>query len=252
MGIRFSYINHVDSGGISASSEVSTLPVSNIQDPRPTKVWRSAGTSAEYLAVDLGSAKSVSVATILCHNLSASAQPTLKAHSVDDDWGNAPFSESLDHHPDLITKFFSTVAYRYWRLNFNDSSNPDGYIQIGRFWLGTYFQPERDFSRDFAIQRVDPSITVYSDAGSKTVCQRTPYRQLNLVFPSTEDKEEFDTLFNAVGREGDLLAFLDPNNIVWSDGLHEYTIYCHLASSPEWVHRIKRRWSLRLRLRETI
>ncbi len=251
MTVRFCYENVADEAELTASSETSSLPASNVQDPRPTRVWRTSGAASESLVLDLGTARSVSMAALLEHNLTAEATVTLQANSSDS-WGSPPLEESLGWHSGLIVEFFEAAEYRYWRLVIADGGNADGYVQIGRVWLGGYFQPARDFSKDFTVRRVDPSTVVYSDSGSKSVGERTPYRVVELNFPSTEEKAEFEQVVEAAGVGGDLIAALDPGNEVWSDGQHDYTLYCHLESAPDWSHRINDRWSLRLRLRETV
>jgi len=251
MTVRFSYINFADAAELTASSETTGLPATNLLDPRPTRVWRTSGAASENLVLDLLTAESVSLAALLEHNLTSDATLTLQANSSDA-WEAPPLEESLAWHGGLIVKFFAAAEYRYWRLLIADAGNPDGFIQLGRIWLGGYFQPSRDFGKDFSLRRVDPSPVVYSDSGSKSVGERTPYRVVELNFPGTDEKAEFEQLIEVAGVGGDLIAALDPVNAVWSDGLHDYTLYCHLESAPEWSHRVNQRWSLRLRLRETI
>ena len=251
MTIRFSYANLVDSADLTPSSQISTLPAANLQDSRPTAVWRTEGCADESVVIDLGSPGTATLAALLEHNLTSSATISLQANSADS-WTSPPFSASLDWHPSIIIELFNQVSYRYWRLAVADSANPDGYLQIGRLWLGDCFQPARDFDKDFSIRRVDPSEVSYGDSGSRTVSDRTPYRVASIRFSSTAEKDAFDQLIAAVGAGKDFIAALDPDGLVWSDGLHDYTLYCHLESAPEWGHRVNDRWSLAMRLRETI
>jgi hypothetical protein len=251
MTVRFSYVNLADAADLSASSEVSTLPATNLQDPRPTRIWRAEGASNESVVFDLGQAASATLAVLLEHNLTSNATVLLQANGSDS-WDDPAFESELLWHEQIIIKFFAATSYRYWRLAIADAANPDGFIQAGRFWLGNYFQPERDFSRDFSIARVDPSPVVYSDSGSRSAGERTPYRSVSLLFPGTDEKAEFEEMIAAVGRSKDLMVALDPESTVWSDGLHGYSVYCHLERDAEWVHKVGDRWALRLNLRETI
>ena len=251
MTIRFSYTNLVDAADLDPSSQLATLPADNLQDPRPTAVWRTNGCTEESIVIDLGAPAAATLAALLEHNLSSAATVSLQANSADS-WTSPPFSTSLDWHSSIIIKFFAQTSYRYWRLVLADSANPDGYLQIGRLWLGDCFQPARDFSRDFSLRRVDPSEVSYGDSGSRVVSDRTPYRIATIKFPSTDEKDAFDQMIDAVGAGGDFIAALDPASQVWSDGLHDYTLYCHLDGTPEWGHRVNDSWSLSMRLRETI
>lgn len=251
MPIRFSYTNLTDTAILTPSSQLSTLPASNLKNPLPTCVWRTSGKTSENLVIDLGSAQQAALVALIGYNLTSAAAVTLQANSSDA-WSSPPFSQSLQHHGSIIIKFFDSAQYRYWRLLLADPDNPDDFIQLGRLWLGRYFQPDRDFSKDLSIDTVDPSIITYTASGAKLATLRTPYRRLKISFPSTQQKNTFDPFLSAVGLSQDFIVALDPENLVWPDGLHDYTLYCHLAADPDWSHRIGDRWSLRLDLRETV
>lgn len=251
MTVRFSYINLTDSADLNPSSQTTELPASNIQDPIPTKVWRTTGTSSENLVLDLGAPKQATVVVLLEHNLTASATITLQANSSDS-WSTPPFSANLDHHEKNIIKFFNQAQYRFWRLLLSDSGNPDNYLQLGRLWIGGHFQPDRDFHKNFTIETSDPTAIIYSDSGSKFATLRTPFRRLKISFPNTKQKTEFDQLLTTVNRSNNFIIALDPENTVWQDGLHNYTLYAHLDSDPQWSHRVNDRWALNLNIRETI
>jgi hypothetical protein len=47
---------------------------------------------------------------------------------------------SITNLYDVICEFFAEKTYRYCRLVISDASNPDGYVKIGRVYIGEYTQ----------------------------------------------------------------------------------------------------------------
>ena len=59
-----------DLATIAAGSQVSTLPVANLQSQQPKKVWRS-GSTADYLNVSFAAPIAANMLALVGHNLSA-------------------------------------------------------------------------------------------------------------------------------------------------------------------------------------
>lgn len=95
--------------------------------------------------IDLGSAQEVKVLIIDGHNLSATVTITLK--------GVEPtiFSEAVTWAEDNIVHYLSVATTkRYWHLQITDAANPDGYIDIGDIYLGSYMELSKTYSRGFS------------------------------------------------------------------------------------------------------
>jgi hypothetical protein len=80
----------VDAGTVTASSQISTLPASNVQDDRLSrKLHTAAGVETLSLLIDAGSTKSADLLAVLGTNLSASATVRLRASDLDPlAWGS--------------------------------------------------------------------------------------------------------------------------------------------------------------------
>lgn len=75
---------------------------------------------------------------ILGHNFTTSAIVTLQG-SNDVSFSSIPLSETLFVETEnmyWISEFLPLTSYRYWRLLVNDSTNTDGYIEIGTIVFG--------------------------------------------------------------------------------------------------------------------
>lgn len=101
--------------------------------------WRSAGLdNPDFITADLGQARLVSAAIIADHNFTAEAEIRLQANTSGT-WTDPAYDQALTHHEGLIA-VFPDQTYRYWRLAVTDSSNPDGFVSLGEFYLGSFLE----------------------------------------------------------------------------------------------------------------
>jgi hypothetical protein len=76
---------------------------------------------------------------ILNHNLTTSATVLLQG-SNDVSFGSIPFTETLTIEKTnlyYIAPYLPLTSYRYWRIDVTDTTNPDGYIQMGTIVFGS-------------------------------------------------------------------------------------------------------------------
>jgi hypothetical protein len=131
---------------------VNLFNAGNLIDRNRDTRYRSNGlTDPEYIAVDLGSAQAPTVLILQDHNVSFGGTIILEGDSAatfDSDGGAAEVIEAVSRDSGIIVHYLTSASpYRYWRVKFTDAGNPDGYIEIGEWFLGTYFQPSRSYGR---------------------------------------------------------------------------------------------------------
>ena len=164
-----------DSATLTPSSEVATLPASNVQDAFPSVVWRTTGVDEESLTIDLGENVLSQVFSIVNHNLTVNATISLQASKssdfsdleyqiVDEDvwqpvfgWGEGGWGEhgwggylTEEERQDLFLypifiKWTGSISARYWKMTVKDPGNTDGYQEYGRLLLAPFFEPIRQF-----------------------------------------------------------------------------------------------------------
>lgn len=205
--IRFMYDNLWDlsAATLTASSEESEFPASNTQHIWHTRHWRSTGiASTEWLKIDLGSAQGIDVLIIKYHNLRTGGSTTLKLQgNATDSWGSPSYDQSITVTSNTIIFFLpSTETYRWWRITILDTGNPDGYFRIGRPFLGSYFEPSRNYVQPHNKQRIDPSVKRYSTGGQVSICEREKYILIPYNFASiiTSEVSDFITVWDTVGQ----------------------------------------------------
>lgn len=114
-------------------------------------MFRSSGLdNPTTLTIDFGSVREISSLIVFDHNISSAVtELKLKANTVDSGWGAAP-SLDLTYNADKLVHYLSpTASYRYFQLHIKDQTNPDGYIQIGNLFLGSYLEPTSDYRWDW-------------------------------------------------------------------------------------------------------
>jgi hypothetical protein len=85
--------------------------------------------------IDVGSAQAVTALVIADHNLSTAAVVKLEGNSSNA-WTTPAYSLTLTNASPYVS--YLTQTYRYWRLTFNDLTNADGWVSLGKLYLGTY------------------------------------------------------------------------------------------------------------------
>jgi hypothetical protein len=138
-----------------------------VLDRNRDTAWRSKVlASPEWIRRDLGSARQVTAVAIADHNISSGATIALAGNSADS-WAAPAYSLALAWAADTIVAFLDQT-YRYWRLEIDDPTNPDGYIEVGDWFLGSYFEPDSNYDRGWSQNRVATETIVRTDAGART------------------------------------------------------------------------------------
>ncbi len=220
-----------DDATVTAASAVASLPAANVQEQEPTKVWRSGGLASQYLVFDLGSSvtRAINAAGIGAHNLTSAATirvrgatsiPNLTAAPGTDSTAIGAWPSSGKHsdrnwpHELSLVRWTNNTAYRYWRIDFTDAANPDGYFDVGRVMLNRSFQPSLNLDIENSLGFVQLGSQEPNGWG-QIFTDPKPWAQRlwNLQFSAADFDEVHDSfmeLSRLRGIAGDLMVFLDP------------------------------------------
>lgn len=189
------YNNHADGDGVAMSGGSWALPLGNLKDPRPSKKARSssASTADTVLRIDLGVVRPFRAIAVTHTNLSATALYRIT-------WFSDPFSTSIadtgwlsppgypaedpdDIGPAIFHVFEADTAAQYWQIEFNDGSNGDGYVEVGRLCMMDCWAPPYNFGVDNNSEGADPNTPrVNSLGGVGYFNRRKPARFFNFAF----------------------------------------------------------------------
>jgi len=179
----------------------------------------------------MGAAVQAKAAILKHNNLTASATVKIQANTTDS-WDSPAFEATLTtiNNDIMITHFDKT--YRWWRIYIDDDTNDDGFISLGRVFLGSYFQPSRYIHEGYTLSRIDPSALALTEGGQISSIQRTKYRRLTYLFSgmTSSDKTSFEAMFASRGLAKDLFVCDDTDNA------QSNTYYVRLANDLEIRH----------------
>jgi hypothetical protein len=232
--IHFAYSNRVDTATITASSEVASLPASNVAQLWKSKVWRTTGYASEWIKFNFGAAAAVRALALVGHNFTSGATVKIQANATDV-WTSPSIDVTLAYNAaNLVYLWSSDQSFQYWRITIVDASNPAGYLEVGRVFLGQTATPDRSFAR-WSREPVDPTVITRSYDGAESFDRRTAYDLLTfefkLVLTST-----FDALAAAVGLKTYFFVIADYDNALRTDGRHDLTKYCRLEELPVYTY----------------
>ena len=222
---RFLYTFKFDDAVITSSSEVSGLPDDNAVHDFVARKWRTTGDTGQWIKFDQGSAKKITMAALFGHNLTSGATVTIQANS-EDSWEAPSYSQAMTWNEKAIVKFIDET-YQWWRITFEDGSNPDEYIEIGRICAGEYIEPDVNVSENVSKQLIDPSVKEGNQGKQGNVITRPKYRAFSVEFTgiARAQQDQLSAMFEAVGNTGPLVFALDPDNYPEED-----TIYCEIQT----------------------
>jgi len=184
-----------------ASSEAADYPIENIQNIWPEYKHRTDGLAVpDWWKFDLVTAQDVDYVLLWKHNISAGGTNLIQGNAADA-WGAPTVNDTPTWAADrLVHQLAATAHLRRWRIASTDAANPDGYLEAGRVFIGTYFEFRYSYARKTPIL-YDPSEIQYTQGGQLISTRRTQFRGMRYEF-SAVDAAEFATLaeiYEAVG-----------------------------------------------------
>ncbi len=238
--MQFLYDNLLDSATLTASSSATGFPANNLKNPFRTKVWRTAGATAgtANLVINHGSAKAVTCIALTGYTWTSAPGTLNLEFNATDSWGAPSATETLtwaatpttNGNKATIIKIFASKSYQYNRLNvvYSPGAVPTDW-DLGRIFVGTYFQPTYNYDPQPKIDMGDESI------GSKTIGGQKHFDEIEKFRPvsfsctviSQAQWELFQTMINTVGISKSLFVAFDYDNEP-----DEMTIYGHFTNLP--------------------
>lgn len=243
--IIMGFPNLADKCVLSGGSWQASLPITNLQDRRISKKARSinATTASTQFQFTLDKERIVNLIGVIGHNLTTSAQFRLKGNTsasfasplydsgwkdvwVDMadgiygglEWESDSFwtwkmdAEEAAYYPGLAFESIDNiVTYRYWQIEFSDTGNPSGYVEIGRLFVGNSFQPESNVSFGWSLAYEDNSVIESAIGGAEYYDNRPKYRVARFGLNWLSDLEAMTTALGA----SRILGVTDEILLIW-------------------------------------
>lgn len=207
--------NKIDAGIVTAGSQVSSLPATNVQLALLALKWgTAAAVKSSFLLFDLGSSLSCAILAVLGSNLTPTATMRLRASVTDPtatgslvlDTGTIAAGVAAGYG--AIYYPFNAVAARYWRLDLADASLVDNML-VGRVVLAPVWKPSNGQLYEWTILPNDPSQISKSYGGQAYADIRPQLRELDFTLDFLSESEMFGNAFALARANGvvkDVLA----------------------------------------------
>ncbi len=261
------YDNAADEGTLSGGSWAS--PLTAMQDPRPTNRARStnlASTSTTFNA-QLTAPHSRRAIVFGPTNFSSGASYRIRAYSdagytslIDDTSeiviGSMP-TATLDMHwtdafwwsgsspiPDpggaaggvwVIHIYDADVTAQYWQFDLDNPSNPDGYLEIGRLYMGAAWVPSNGVDEGASAGFNSLTTVQQAAGGTRYYTRRRAARTYSFacsVLPASEANEDVYTIAAIAGTDQQVFVIPDPDDSV--ETLSRRCILGTLSEAPSW------------------
>ncbi len=171
--------------------------------------------------------------------ISPSATIKLQANNADS-WSAPSFEVTLSYADTSIyhvnTAGIGDTAYRYWRLLIQDQ-NPLGYIEVGAFFLGNYFNPTRGRVQfPLSVSTIDDSDIIVSEGGQtySDIKQPTASYQLRWFGLQKADIEEFEDQFQAYGSNKPFFVVMD-SDATFTTTNSRRVLFAKIVGDPSWT-----------------
>lgn len=220
-----------DDAAISASSEVTGLPATNLLDMQPAKKWRSDGATEVTLSLITAFPVEADTLFLVGHNLSATALVRVSSTSLglDTGWQSAwptsgkPLVRSWPHFITLL-RWLPLGAATDWDVQIADPSN--AYLEAGRLMIGAAWQPSFNFDIGGTPLGFDPvDVQTRTPYGRTFTDRRASPRLFELAIFALTKREAFDGIYEIqrqLGLWGDVVCCLDPGE---TTDLHRFTLH---------------------------
>lgn len=238
-----------DAATLSGGSYETALPLANAQTTRLGSVARTTNdaTTSTLVNVDFGTATPCDTIAIVRHNLEAaalwrirgSANADMSSPVYDSGWidvwpvqwptGVLPATHpnastrrlttaqirALDPGRDAVHVLPSVATARYWRIEFDDTTNTDGYVQFGRLVMGALYRPSYDVNVGAQFGYDDPSTTERAYSGTRYTDVRPKTRQFDGTIGPLGQTEAVSVLLELealLGTSGQLYWIFDTDD----------------------------------------
>lgn len=200
MNALFLMDNWADRATLAASSSAAAMPVSNLQDPQRTTVYRSGAGGTQTIDITLpADAPPIQTFALVDHNVSISGtvrlqawtdalggavqvfDQTIKTYTPVYGYGQQAFGADLYGgysqyvaglslgealsvlRPILVASVAPALTALYWRVTLNDVAL--SYYQVGRLYLGPSWEPLVNYSWGSTLRRESRTRRIESRAG---------------------------------------------------------------------------------------
>lgn len=248
--ILIGHPNRIDGAVLSGGSWSAGLPLSNLKTRLFSRVARSvdAAPSSTTMTIDFGQPQRLRVLALVAHNISLQGRVRFEASETADfsnplcyletdvwtglltaewdidalEWESDNFwlgtysREDIEGFTSVSTHVMDdAVAARFWRISIIDPLNDDGFVEIGRVFMGPAIQPRINYSWGASLGYEISTAVEMALGGAEFFDVREPVRVFRFTLEWMQDDEAFGKLLELVRRagiHGEVFVIPDPDD----------------------------------------
>ena len=228
-----------DRATLMASTAVPSLPVANVQNQEPSRIWRTTSAIDQHIDFTATQPYAWNAAAMSAFVMSSSGVWRLQAFETAEDVGVTPIRDSGwqsvwpngEKHTDpewgaeaALLRIDNDEAYQFWRLSFSDPGAGMTKLDIGRIGIGRAIQPSINCDWEGGIGFVPNDVQEPNGYGQIFTEERPTNRTMEVTWSALGERETASTameLSRLRGMSGDLFVFLDPGEV---ELFHKYSM----------------------------
>jgi hypothetical protein len=142
---------------------------------------------------------------------------------------------------------------RHWRIELIDDENDVDFLQFGRLWMATGWQPSHNMSYGQSALAFNSLTTVeQAMSGAEWFDVRAPYRTFAIGFEFLPEQEALDRgleMMRRAGKHGELFYIHNPDDAV---NLTRTSMLCRFEELLPWEQVVFQRANIGFRLKELL
>lgn len=251
MSLLFYTGNLVNGAFITASSENLLFPVSNLLDPRRTKVFRS-NTGVDSIIFDFQETSEIDSLFIVDEPRNGFGISTISlALNATSNFTSPAYTDTLTFSTKhgVGFKSFDLQEYRFAKLSLTSAL---GYCEISKIFIGKALDLGRGPSFNWTYQDKDLSQSKENRYGQKFVDIITRQRQFNISF-SLLNKDQLDLLFELYDKHSNTKPFFVSIGCdTMINDVNRFAAMVYMNSVPTITNTSFGRYSLSMTLEEAL
>jgi hypothetical protein len=240
--------------GFSTASDITDATLTRTSD-------YLAINSEEYIEWDLGiSSNPKGFALIGPRNMPLKLSPggTYKLQgNHTSNWSSPAFEATLIYNDNALyvtdEDGLADDPLRFWRFYMQDQ-NPNGYLEVGAFMLGNYFNPTRGRAQfPLSITLTDSTEILFSEGGQSyaDIKEKSAIYSVQWDGLKKEAIEELEDYFKVYGTGTPFFVALD-SDAAFSSSAQRRVLFCKFAAEPDPTLISPNNWSMKMLFREEL
>lgn len=250
MSTKFFALNQIESAVITSSTENLLFPLTNLKDPRRTKVFRTTASSG-WVVFDFGEAISIDSFLIADNNMSGFNINSLTFMLNNSNaWGSPAYSSAiaLDYEFGFAWhQLPAPLMMRYARIEF---TSVEAFCEITKMFIGAISEIITDVTYPIEYNQNSLAKITKNRYGQRFIDEISSQKKISVTFAFLE-KDEMDAVFEVVeycSNSKPLWLVFDSLEI--TNNNNRINGYYYLMDDPKMTYVAGNFWNLGLDLEE--